>query len=185
VANEGKSMISSNLAVSLASTGKKTLLVETDIYKPSLSAMFGLPASGGITGYLNGKVNKSNLIQQPAAYPNLNIIASGTFTDNFSELLEQHLFRDLVNELRRQYDYILFDTPPVHAINDAHIIAGFCDLTLYVVRFNHTSKALLPFIHKLNVNESFPKMNIVFNGLERGRDGEGYRYENYYKQAVN
>jgi capsular exopolysaccharide synthesis family protein len=185
VANEGKSMISSNLAVSLASTGKKTLLVETDIYKPAIAAMFGLQPSGGITGYLNGKVSKSNLVQQPAAYPYLNIIGSGAFTDNFSELLEQRLFRDLVNELRRQYDYIIFDTPPVHAINDAFIIAGFCNLTLYVVRFNQTSKALLPFIHKLNANENLPKMNIVFNGLEKGRDGEGYRYENYYKQAVN
>jgi len=184
VANEGKSLISSNLAVSLASTGKKVLLVETDIYKPTISAMFRLPASPGITAYLAGRADKKELVLQPDAYPTLNIIASGTFVDNFSELLEQDLFSNLVNELRLEYDYILFDTPPVHAINDAYIIGNFCDLTLYVVRFNHTSKSLMPFIQKLSDNDSLPKMNIVFNGLEKGRDGEGYRYENYYKQAA-
>ena len=185
VAGEGKSMIAGNLAVSLASTGKKTLIIETDIYKPTISSLFGLPASGGITGYLNGQVKKTDLIQQVAAYPGLHIIGSGSFVDNFSELLEQDRFRSLVNELRLDYDYILFDTPPVHSINDAYIIAAFCDLTLYVVRYNHTSKSLLPFIHKLNVNESLPGMNIVFNGLEKGRDGEGYKYENYYRERVN
>lgn len=185
IANEGKSMIGSNLAVSLASTGKKVLLIETDIYKPAISTIFGLSRSAGITGYLNRRIDKNDLVQHPDTYPGLDIINSGEFVDNFSELLEQDLFGDLVKELRTKYDYILFDTPPVHSINDAYIIANYCDLTLYVTRYNHTSKALLPFINKLNVNESLPKMNIVFNGLVNGRDGEGYKYENYYKNAAS
>jgi len=184
VAGEGKSMISSNLAVSLASSGKKTLIIETDIYKPTISSLFGLSTAIGITSYLSGRASKKDIVQQPAAYTNLNIIGSGSFVDNFSELLEQDLFRNLVNDLRIDYDFILFDTPPVHSINDAYIISGFCDLTLYVVRYNHTSKSLLPFIHKLNINESLPKMSIVFNGLEQGRDGEGFKYETYYRQAA-
>lgn len=184
VANEGKSIIGSNLAVSLASTGKKTLLLETDIYKPSISSIFGLSSETGITGYLNGQTNIKNLVQKVDAYPNLSIISSGAFVDDFSELIEQDLFRELVNKLRQEYDYVIFDTPPVHAINDAYIIANYCDLTLYIVRFNHTSNSLLPFINKLNVNENLPKMNIVFNGLVDGRDGEGYRYENYYKRPT-
>lgn len=185
MANEGKSMVGSNLAVALASTGKKTLIVEMDIYRPAISKIFGLPASAGITGYLNGQTDLKDLVQQTALYPNLSIIGSGAFVDNFSELLEQDLFGDLVNKLSKEYDYILFDTPPVHAINDAFIIANYCDLTLYVVRFNHTSNSLLPFINKLNANESLPKMKIVFNGLVNGRDGEGFKYENYYNRPTN
>ncbi|MCO5948034.1 GumC family protein [Mucilaginibacter flavidus] len=185
VANEGKSMVGSNLAVALASTGKKTLLVEMDIYKPAISKIFGLSQSGGITGYLSGRTTLKELVQPVALYPNLSIIGSGAFVDNFSELLDQDLFGDLVTKLRTVYDYILFDTPPVHAINDAYIIANHCDLTLYVVRFNHTSNSLLPFIHKLNANESLPNMKIVFNGLVNGRDGEGFKYENYYKRPTS
>jgi len=185
VANEGKSMVGSNLAVALASTGKKTLLVEMDIYKPAISKTFGLPASVGITGYLNGHTSYKELVQQPALYPNLSIIGSGAFVDNFSELLEQNLFDDLVDKLKKEYDYILFDTPPVHAINDAYIVANYCDLTLYLVRYNHTSNSLLPFIQQLNVNESLPNMKIIFNGLVNGRDGEGFKYENYYKRPTS
>lgn len=185
VANEGKTMVSINLAVALASTGKKTLLVEMDVYKPAISKTFGLSASQGITSYLNGQTGLDGLVQQPALYPNLSVIGSGPFVDNFSELLDQERFAELVTKLSKEYDYILFDTPPVHAINDAYIIANFCDLTLYVVRFNHTSNSLLPFIHKLNVNESLPKMKVVFNGLINGRDGEGFKYENYYKRPTS
>jgi Mrp family chromosome partitioning ATPase len=83
-----------------------------------------------------------------------------------------------------KYDFILFDTPPVHSINDAKIIGAFCDVTLYVVRYNLTSKSLLPFVQKLKVKKSLPDMNIVFNGLEQGRDGEGYKYENYYNSQA-
>ncbi|WP_461465193.1 GumC family protein, partial [Mucilaginibacter sp.] len=146
VANEGKSFISSNLAVSLANSGKKTILLEIDIYKPKISARFKLPGSIGLTEYLNGTYRKEEIIQKPEAYPNLHIIGCGAFIDNLSELLEQQLFRNLLNDLSLEYDHILFDTPPIHSINDAYILAKFCNVTLYVVRSNYTSKSLLPFI---------------------------------------
>jgi len=181
IANEGKSFISSNLAVSLANAGKKTILLEIDVYKPKILARFNLSRSKGLTEYLNGKYCKEEIIQKPEAYPNLHIIGSGAFIDNLSELLEQELFLNLLNELKTEYDHILFDIPPAHSINDAYIIAKFCNVTLYVVRSNYTSKSLLPFIQKLNANEKLPKMNIIFNGLTGGRDSEGYKYENYYQ----
>ncbi|TWJ00644.1 capsular exopolysaccharide synthesis family protein [Mucilaginibacter frigoritolerans] len=184
VANEGKSMVSSNLAVSLASIGKKTLLIETDIYKPTISKTFGLAPLTGLTSYLTNQAFQQDIVQEVPSYPNLSIIGSGPFVDNFSELLEQESFLRLISAWRVQYDYILFDSPPVHAINDAHILAKFCDVTLYVVRHNYTSKSLLPFIRKLNSNECFQKMNIIYNGLKNGRDSEGYKYEHYSREAT-
>ena len=178
---EGKSFVSSNLAVSLARSGKKTILLGTDIYKPKTSKMFNLPGSTGLAEYLSGKYVKADIIQIPAAFPNLHIIASGSFIDNFSELLDQAAFRTLLAELKMEYDHILIDTPPLHEINDAYIIAPLCDATLFLVRYNYTSKALLPFIQKLYNEEKLPNMNIVFNGVTAGRDSEGYKYENYYK----
>jgi capsular exopolysaccharide synthesis family protein len=184
VANEGKSMTSVNLAVALASSGKKTLLIEADTYKPTLLKMFDLSATAGLTGYLNAKANLKDIVQPTKTYPDLSIIDSGAFSDNFSELLDRDLFGELVNTLRKEYDYILFDSPPVHPINDAYAIAKQSDLTLYMVRYDHTSNSLLPFIQEIVANESLPAMHIVFNGLLNGRDSQGYKYERYYKSAV-
>jgi len=183
VATEGKSFISSNLAVSLARAGKKTALLEMDVYKPKISREFNVHGALGLTEYLNGKAGKDEIIQKPAAYPNLHVISSGAFINNFSELLDQDLFHELLDDLAGAYDHVLFDTPPIHSINDAYIIAKFCDVSLYVVRHGFTSKSLLPFIQKLNAEEKLPKMHIVFNALADGRDGEGYKYENYYKNS--
>ncbi|MDB5030803.1 tyrosine-protein kinase family protein [Mucilaginibacter sp.] len=182
VANEGKSFISSNLAVALANASKKTVLLEMDIYKPKISKIFDLPGTPGLTDYLKGKVDIQKVVQNCDQYPNLSIISSGEFIDDFSELLDQELFRNLVEKLKAEYDHVLFDTPPVHSINDAITLAKHCCNTLYVVRYNHTSKTLFPFIQKLHAEELLPKMNIIFNGLTGGRDSEGFKYENYYKK---
>lgn len=186
LANEGKSFISSNLAISLARSEKKTILLEMDIYKPKISRMFNLSNPKGMSDYLRGNVNKKAIINQAPEYPHLHLIACGEFIDNFSELLDQPQFKQLINELKLEYDHILIDTPPIRSINDAYIIANVCNVTLYVVRYNHTSKTLLPFIQKLYSENKLPGMNIVFNGLREGRDGEGYKYERYeYSRLAN
>ncbi|GAA4089421.1 GumC family protein [Mucilaginibacter panaciglaebae] len=182
VANEGKSFISSNLAIFLANASKKTILLEMDIYKPNISKTFGLNAAPGLTNYLKGKTTIQNIIRKNEQYPNLSIISSGEFIDDFSELLDQEPFQILVEKLKTEYDYVLFDTPPVHAISDALSLARYCDNTLYVVRYDETSRTLLPFIQKLNAEGLLPGMNIIFNGLTGRRDSEGSRYENYYKK---
>jgi capsular exopolysaccharide synthesis family protein len=181
VANEGKSFISSNLAVALSNASKKTVLIEMDIYKPNISKIFGLSGTPGLTDYLKGKADIKTIVRNCDQYPNLSIISSGECIDDFSELLDQNLFINLVEKLKAEYDQVLFDTPPVHAINDAITLAKYCYNTLYLVRYNHTSKTLFPFIQKLHAEELLPKMNIIFNGLTGGRDSEGFRYENYYK----
>lgn len=182
VTKEGKSFISSNLAVSLARSGKRTILLEMDIYKPQISNSFGLEKSTGLSNYLTGQASLQQAIQSVPAYSKLSIISSGVFIDDFSELLDQEKFHSLINELKAGYDYILIDTPPLHSINDANILAQFADITLYIVRYGFTSKSMLPFIRKLYMNDNLPNMHIVFNGLKDGRDGEGYKYEEYYQR---
>lgn len=181
-ANEGKSFISSNLAISLANTTKKTILVEMDIYKPKVTKALGMAESPGLTDYLAAKAGLQQIIQKSDRYPNLSVISSGGFIDNFSELLDQDLFGRLVEKLKTEYKQVLFDTPPAHSINDAFALGKYCDNTLYVVRYNETSRNLLPFIQKLQAEELLPGMHIVFNGLMGGRDSEGFKYENYYKK---
>ncbi|MGZ3750400.1 MAG: tyrosine-protein kinase family protein, partial [Mucilaginibacter sp.] len=131
----------------------------------------------GISNYLNGEVSEAKIIQKSATYPNLDIIGSGDFYPNPSELLEQDRLGTLMTYLRSNYDDIVVDTPPVNIVTDAFIIAKQADVTLYSVRQGYTSKMLLPFIKNINEEEHFNKLNIVFNGIEKGRFGyNGYTY---------
>ncbi|WPU95681.1 polysaccharide biosynthesis tyrosine autokinase [Mucilaginibacter sabulilitoris] len=180
ITKEGKSFVSSNLAVSLARSGKKTILLEMDIYKPKISSAFGLGKGVGLTDYLMGSIKRDQLIQEIPAHPNLRLISSGTYVDSFAELLDQSRFSHLIDELKMEYDYIFLDTPPLHSINDANILAQYSDTTLFVVRHGYTPKSMLAFIRKLDVNHNLPNMQIIFNGLKDGRDGTGYKYESYY-----
>ncbi|MGF7039425.1 GumC family protein [Mucilaginibacter lappiensis] len=182
ITKEGKSFVSSNLAVSLARSGKKTILLEMDIYKPKISNAFHLGKTAGLSDYLMNVIGKDQLTQEIAAYPNLHVISSGAFVDSFSELLDQVKFSQLIANLRAEYDYVLLDTPPLHSINDANILAQYADTTLFVVRHAYTPKSMLAFIRKLYVSNNLPNIQVIFNGLKNGRDGEGYKYENYYSR---
>ncbi|MGZ3778187.1 MAG: GumC family protein, partial [Mucilaginibacter sp.] len=178
ISSEGKSFISTNLAVAIAASGRKTVILEMDLRKPRVSEIFGIEdKQPGISNYLNGEVSEAKIIQKSATYPNLDIIGSGDFYPNPSELLEQDRLATLIDYLRSNYDDIVVDTPPVNIVTDAFIIAKQADVTLYSVRQGYTSKMLLPFIKNINEEEHFNKLNIVFNGIEKGRFGyNGYTY---------
>jgi capsular exopolysaccharide synthesis family protein len=180
ISNEGKSFISTNLAVAIAASGRKTVILEMDLRKPRVSEIFGITEKlPGISNYLNGEsgITETAIIQKSDTYPNLDIIGSGDFYPNPSELLEQDRLETLITYLRAHYDDIIIDTPPVNIVTDAVIIAKQADVTLYSVRQGYTSKMLLPFIKTVSEEESLPKLNIVFNGIEKGRFGyNGYTY---------
>ncbi|MBS1530398.1 MAG: polysaccharide biosynthesis tyrosine autokinase, partial [Bacteroidetes bacterium] len=149
ISSEGKSFISTNLAVAIAASGRKTVILEMDLRKPRVTEVFSMSDKlPGISNYLNGEsgVTEAGIIQKSPTYPNLDIIGSGDFYPNPSELLEQDRLATLIAHLREQYDDIVIDTPPVNIVTDAIIIAKQADLTLYAVRQGYTSKMLLPFI---------------------------------------
>jgi Mrp family chromosome partitioning ATPase len=113
-------------------------------------------------------------------------MGSGDFYSNPSELIDQPRMEALVNWLRLNYDDIIIDTPPVNIVTDAIILARLADVTLYIIRQGYTSKILLPFIQQLEAENHFPKLNIIFNGIEKGRygyTGYGYGYEEYIAAA--
>lgn len=182
---EGKSFITSNLAAALAASGKKTIILELDMRKPKISKIFDLdPGHLGISDYLTGKVSDiSKIIQTSSLRSNLFIIGAGTQPDNPAELLENYRMQELIDVLKTEYTDILFDTPPVHLVTDAFIIADLTDVTLYIVRQGYTSKEELDFIKRLAKEKRLPKLNIVFNGIQNKKFGSGYHYDNsYYTQ---
>lgn len=177
VAGEGRSFIASNLGVALATSGKKTIILELNLYRPVMSEIFNLPVvHPGMSNYLNWESLKEEVIQNTVTYRNLDVIASGQFIPNFSELLDRKRIEILIDWLRLHYDHIIIDTSPLQVIGDATIVSRLCDITLYVIRKNFTSKTQIPFINKLYADQQLPKMSILFNGVDPVRDG----YKDYF-----
>jgi tyrosine-protein kinase Etk/Wzc len=177
VAGEGRSFIVSNMGVALATSGKKTIILELNLYRPIMADIFNLPISHpGMSNYLNWESLKEEVIQNSVTYRNLDVVTSGQFIPNFSELLDRKRIEILLDWLRLHYDHIIIDTSPLQVIGDANIVSRLCDITLYVIRKSFTSKKQIPFINKLYADQQLPNMNIIFNGVDQVRDG----YKDYF-----
>lgn len=177
VAGEGKSFVASNLGIALATAGKRTIILELNLYRPVMAQLFNLPESHpGMSNYLNWESLKEEVIQNTVTYRNLDVITSGQFIPNFSELLDRKRIEILLDWLRLHYDHILIDTSPLQVIGDASIVARLCDITLYVIRKNFTSKAELSYINNLCVERQLPSMSIVFNGVDSVKE----TYKDYF-----
>ena len=185
VPGEGKSFVSSNLALALAYSGRKTIVLELDLRKPQLIKSFNRSVDhAGMTDFILGKATLSDIIQPSGIEPNLDLISSGTIVNNPSELLERKQLKELISSLRNVYDDIIIDSPPVHLVPDAIILSRSTDFTLYIVRQGFTDKSELNFIKELNDQKQILNMNIVFNGIDRMKYGYGYKYnDKYYDQG--
>lgn len=181
ISGEGKSFVSSNIAVSLALSGRKTIILELDLRKPKLTNIFKLDKSGpGLGDLLNGEASKEEVIQQTNQHPNLYAMRAGGVVENPSELLESKRMSDLIDELRDEYDNILIDSPPLRLVTDAMILAPLSDMTMYLIRQGYTGKEELEFIRQLEDENLLPNLKLIFNGLDNDRYGYGYNYDYSY-----
>lgn len=182
IPGEGKSFISSNLALSLASTGKKVVLVDLDLHNSSLGRVFDMEEEKGVSDYLANPIRKEEIIRE-TRFENLHFINAGTLMDNPTELLTNGRIEQLISELEHEYDLVIMDTAPIVFVTDAFLLTNLADATLFVVRHNHTPKmALKRLDEKLAIN---PLNNpaIIFNGIKtRGfvKNNYGYGYEYVY-----
>ncbi|MFD0766882.1 GumC family protein [Mucilaginibacter lutimaris] len=180
VSNEGKSFISANLAISLANSGRKTAVLEMDLRKPKISALFNIKNdSHGISEYLASDIDPVQIIHS-SGVENLWVLNSGQTPPNPSELLEKDRLEHLITRLREDFDDIIIDSPPLHLVTDAIIIARVADVTLYVIRQGVTNKSELSFILDICDDQKLPKINLIFNGVTTGKYGYGYSYDTSY-----
>jgi capsular exopolysaccharide synthesis family protein len=178
----GKTFVSSNLAVSLAMTGKKVLLIDMDIRKGTLGK--GMDERKniegydiGLTSYLSKIVTKIEaLIVQDPDYPDVDIIRSGPEPPNPAELLLSPRLDELIEDLRTMYDYIVIDNLPSGMVADAMISNRVTDLTLYVIRAGKLKRYLLPEIEQLHREEKLKNMAAILNGVRSGGIGYGHSY---------
>lgn len=186
VPGEGKSFISMNISVSLAYTGRKTILLELDMRRPKILESLNLTSDKlGLSDYFMGNAMLEDIIIKSELDPNLNIISSGTMTNNPSELLERKEFNQLITKLKLLYDDIIIDSPPAHLVPDAMIVSPLADVNLYVIRQGFTDKKELDFINDLQEQYQLDNIHIVFNGVNILRKGHGYNYDNsYYTKTI-
>ncbi|MBK0380694.1 GumC family protein [Mucilaginibacter segetis] len=186
IGSEGKSFVSSNLSVTLAYASRKTIILEMDLRKPKISGVFNLsPEHEGISDYLTERNTNLDQLIQPSGIPGLDVLSSGQIEPNPSELLEKDKLDQLISSLRERYDDVIIDSPPIHLVTDALIIARTTDASVYMVRQGHTLKDELEFINEVDTSNRFPKFTIVFNGIKRDKFNYGYGYSNSYYSSYN
>lgn len=187
VSGEGKSFICANLGISLALAGKKVVLIELDLRKPKLSAVFNMPRETGITQYFISEKKEEDIIRPVPGQPRLSIISSGPLPPNPSELIMNGRLNELLDYLDQHFDHILIDTCPVSPVTDAYIISPLCDATLYIIRQGITPRFYLKRMDEQLKIKPLKNMAIVFNGIKAGggRYGYGYGYGYGYTEDAN
>ena len=167
LSGEGKSLSAVSLAHCLSQLNKKVLLVDCDLRRPSLSAKLPVRKMPGLSDFLTGQNGAESMIQ-PCGLPGgeraFSVIASGRTPPNPMELLSAPRMQKVLNLLRRHYNYILLDLPPVGEVGDALTIAGEVDGFLLVVRQNHCSRAALKEAVRQFESVDARILGIVYNG---------------------
>jgi tyrosine-protein kinase Etk/Wzc len=189
-AAEGKSFISNNLAISLASSGKKVVVVDFDFRNPKTSALYQLQASKGLADFFERDDLQIDDIIYESDNPNLFLVPAGCSVSNPTELLLKKDLEKLFDHLESKFDFIVMDTAPVGPILDAFVVSEYCDAVLFVIRHGYTSKAMLESLQKGQKINAFKNMCIVFNGIKpRGfikkGYGFGYGYGSNYMYGEN
>ncbi|MBD1395629.1 polysaccharide biosynthesis tyrosine autokinase [Pontibacter sp. JH31] len=183
VSGEGKTFTSVNLSSELAMSGKRTLLIESDMRKPTFGKYFNTHNAAGLSSYLEQGMPLEEVIQK-TDIENLDIISCGPIPENAIKLLEQKKMSDLIAKLREQYDYIVIDTPPIGFVAEYFILMKHMDTNLYVVKHKYTSKDMLTQVNELYAAKKLKNIHMVINDLDYNNTYEyGYKKKGSYYYA--
>ncbi|TGE29286.1 polysaccharide biosynthesis tyrosine autokinase [Hymenobacter metallicola] len=177
VPGEGKTFCTVNLAAEMAQSGRKVLLLECDLRRPTVASYFNLDATPehGLSSYLMG-LSTLDDCRQSSGVPNLDVICCGPIPPNPTELLESTRMDNLLTELRQAYDYILLDTPPVGYVAEFFVLVRHLDANIYVVRQNYTDRGLVGQINELYDEKKVKQLYMVINDMHFTKTYE-YRYK--------
>jgi capsular exopolysaccharide synthesis family protein len=183
---EGKTTIATNLAISVAQSGKRVLLVDTDMRRPRLHQALGVEARPGLTNILVGESTLTEVVQ-PTLVPGLSLLVCGPVPPNPSELLHRERFQQLTREVAAAYDFVIYDSPPLGPVTDAAILGTQVDGVLVVVKALHTTTDSVRSIIRQLGDVQANMIGVVINGFDprhsRYDSGGGYYYyrrDTYY-----
>lgn len=185
LSNEGKSTTSASLAIAYARSGYKTVLVDADIRNSVMSGFFKPTTKiTGLTDYLAGTTDLSQGLCD-TNIPNLTVIESGKVSPNPTALLQSKNFENLLATLRRYYDYVIVDCPPLGLVIDAAIIAQKCDAMAVVAESGNVKRSSLKKVIEQLEQTDTPVLGVILNKYDVNQEkyGEYGRYGNYGKKA--
>tara|TARA_B100000161_G_scaffold109767_1_gene77727 strand:- start:91 stop:2511 length:2421 start_codon:yes stop_codon:yes gene_type:complete len=175
ISGEGKTFFAENLAIVFAKASKKTILIGADLRKPKLWLDFELKNDIGLSSFINGDSNFNDIIKH-VGIDNLDVVLSGPVPNNPADTLISDKFKSLIESLKKKYDIIILDTPPLGLVADSLTLMNYTDINLYMVRQGYTSKSLLTYSEDLYNKGRLGEMYIIFNDVKEGSGVYGYAY---------
>ncbi|RQO65689.1 capsular biosynthesis protein [Pedobacter sp. KBW01] len=184
MSGEGKSFTAINLGNILALAGKKVLLMELDLRKPGLYAKLNVQNDIGFSNFtISPAIKLVDIVKPLSINKNLFIVSSGPLPPNPAETLINEHVPKLIEELKKEFDYIIMDAPPVGIIADAQLLSRYADVTLYLVRQKITQKDQLKIVEDLYQTKKMKNLGIIVNDIISKYYGYGYGYGNYGQSA--
>lgn len=177
---EGKTTTAVNLSIALAHTGKKVLLVDSDLRKPRIHKTFSVDGSRGLTSCLVGQDKLEDAIVE-TEIENLYFLPSGPIPPNPAELLDSPVMRELIARMKSMFDCIIFDSPPLVAVTDASVLATLSDGAIQVVWAGNTSRRLVEMGKERVENIGAKMIGVILNNMRVSRGGYYYYYPRYCK----
>ncbi|MGB7610079.1 MAG: polysaccharide biosynthesis tyrosine autokinase [Candidatus Sulfotelmatobacter sp.] len=173
---EGKTTTSMNTALVLAQKGVRVLLIDADLRRPSIHKILGWGPRSGLSNVLTGSATLKQTIQ-PSFLPNLSILPAGTPPPNPAELLASANMRDVLEELRGQYDHIVVDTPPTLSVTDAVVLSPRADAIILVIRSGQTTKQALRRSRDILTQVNAKVSGVLLNAVDLSSPDYYYYYE--------
>jgi tyrosine-protein kinase Etk/Wzc len=178
----GKTTINANLAISLSQNGHKVLLVDCDLRRPQVHRHFGLKVEPGLTNSLLSSDGWESIVRNLEAVPGLTVLTAGTIPPNPADLLASERFKNFVTEIRKKFDFIVFDIPPSLAFSDSSILAPYADAVFFVVE---AGRSRLPLVRRALGSLANVKANVrgvILNKIDTNSDSSGYYYQYAYRE---
>lgn len=174
----GKTFVAANLAVTIAQSGQRVLLVDADMRRGTLHQALGVRSEGGLSELISGQIPLEEAIRRVAGAENLSFISRGEVPPNPSELLMTPSFNELLAQVGPQYDIVIIDTPPVLAVTDAAVIGHQVGTCLMVVRFGLNQQREIALAKQRLEQNGVEVKGAIFNGVQK-RSGGHYAYTYY------
>ncbi len=178
-AGEGKSTTTFNLAVVFAQNGQRVLIVDSDLRRPSVHKMFKVSNSIGLTNYLL-KQNTLEEVIQTTSLSTLDFMPSGKLPSSSMGVLSSNPMKELIKELKRRYDWVFFDSPPIMGVSDASILASEVDMVLQVIQYRRYPQPMTIRAKQMIEKVGGNLLGIVLNNISMASDENYYYYSGYY-----
>ena len=177
---EGKTTVACCIAIAMAQTNKRVVIVDCDLRRPRLHRIFGKPSDTGLTAALVGEVGEDHI--EETEVPNLSVYVAGPHPPNPAELLQSERFKTVLKRLMEKFDYVILDSPPVLAVTDAAVLSTLVDGVVMVTRAFQTRKELAQHAVRRLTDIGAHVAGVVLNAVNLTKDEYKYSYQ-YYRRG--